>query len=163
DDARNRERALNADADDASVGVWCLDGPRGEGVAARRDVVCVQGSSRDMTDSALVGLADADDGILWTFRQGAHAPTSSCSAAWAENLSTACESMMLRYSLLARLSLLGGPSPAREAAAACAVWAVLGWPTSSASVLSPRIGVAATRPRPTRARVMMPFSVSIAN
>src|SRR6185436_14848128 len=136
----------------AGMRVRRLHRPRGERIApVRCDVVGVQRTTGHVSDRAFVRLADSDDRILRPLRQGAHAPTPIVAVDCSKNFSTACESMMLRYSALALWSLIGVPSRPSEAAATRAVPAVHGVPMRVASVSRARIGVAQTPPRPIRA------------
>ena len=68
-----------------------------------------------------------------------------------------------RKRALARWSEIGVPSPARTRAAASTVSSFQGCPSSACSVAMARIGVAATPPRPMRARVTVPSAMSRAN
>ena len=126
-DSVHRERGVRRQGDDARMGVRGLHRPGRQRVRpADGDVVRVLGRAGHMPDRALVRFRDADDGILGDGRQGAHTPATSISADSACSFRRARDNMMLRYSALARWSLIGVPSRPRAAAASRTVSRVPG-------------------------------------
>ena len=156
DDAGDVVRRRRVEAGDARVGVRRLHRLGVQHVpGAEHQVVGVQRVPGDVQGRTLVLHRHADDGVLGSVRQLAHDSAPS--------FRSALPSMTDRNSALARWSEIGVPSPASTRAADSMVSSSQGLPSRACSVAVARIGVAATPPRPMRALVTAPSSMSSAN